>query len=217
MVNRPAGGARSKRHEREPYDWYCDSPREVRQIMRDGRIDLDGDLIYDPSCGRGNILDVAAAHGHATLGSDLFDRRCPIAESPASARHDWFRADFLKSTPPRALRGRPFSIFNNPPYSYQTDICERFIAHALEHYPARWSIFLVPIAFLASEDRWAFFERAYKPAKVAIFSQRPSMPPGSKVTRYTDFKGGMQDYIALAYRSGNGHRWRTETIWIRPD
>lgn len=217
MVNRPAGGARSERKPREPYDWYCDSPREVRQLIRDGRIDLGQDLIYDPSCGRGNILDTAKAHGHDTLGSDLFDRICPMSDTRASTRHPWFEGNFLLMPPPARLAGRPFSIFNNPPYSYQTDICERFIRHALTHYPARWSIFLVPIAFMCSEGRWAFFESEFRPAKVAIYSQRPSMPPGSTVTRYTTFEGGMQDYIALCYRSGNGHRWRTETIWIRPD
>jgi hypothetical protein len=213
MVNRPAGGARSERYEREPYDWYCEDTRPVDQLM--GAIDFEDDLIYDPSCGRGNILDVAKRRGHQTIGSDIIRRTCPVQGSPVDARHKFVRGNFLLLSRAPVVAGLGFSIINNPPYSYQPDICEKFIRKALT-LPLRRAAFLVPIAFLNSNDRWAFFQRDFRPSHVAILSERPSMPPGSKITPYTEFKGGMQDYVWIIYTAGNGHRWRTETIWLRP-
>lgn len=219
MVNRPAGGARSKRHPREPHDWYCEDARPVDQLLDDltkiPALDLDPArvLIYDPSCGRGNILDVAKRRGFATVGSDLFDRICPIQGTRPSERHDFFRADFLRLDRPPATRGRRLVIMNNPPYSYEADIAERFIRRALA-LPIGLACFVVPIAFMCSNDRWAFFRREFRPSHVGVLSERPSMPPGSTLDPYTEFKGGMGDYVWLIYRPP--HRWRTETIWLRP-
>lgn len=213
MVNRPAGGARSERHEREPFDWYCEDRRPVDQLM--DAIDFGDDLIYDPSCGRGNILDVAKRRGHPTIGSDLFDRYCVRLESRASERHRFFHADFLTLKRPPSPGDRALSIINNSPYSYKEGIAERFIRKALE-FPIRRAAFVVPIAFLCSDERYRFFNHEFRPSHIAILSERPSMPPGSTLTRYTKFKGGMGDYIWIIYTAGNGHRWRTETIWLRP-
>lgn len=209
VVNRPAGGARSERHPREPHDWYCENATPVEQLF--DAIDFGDDVIWDPSCGRGNILDVASRRGHRVIGSDLFDRR------NVSRRHPWFRADFLRLGADGVPRtgGRRLSIINNPPYSYIGDICEAFIRRALE-LPVFRAAFVVPIAFLASNERWRFFQREFKPSHIAVLSERPSMPPGSTVTEFTEFKGGMQDYVWVIYTAGNGHRWRTETIWLRP-
>lgn len=205
MVNRPAGGARSVRHKREPYDWYCENEPPVRQMME--RIDFGDDLIWDPSCGRGNILDVAKSRGHPTIGSDIIDRH---------PRHRFYRGNFLQITRAPTRHDRSVSIINNPPYSYIEDIAESFIRKALD-MPIRRAAFLVPIAFLCSNDRWRFFHEEFRPSHIAILSERPSMPPGSTVDQYTDFKGGMADYIWVIYTAGNGHRWRTETIFLKPD
>jgi hypothetical protein len=178
-----------------------------------GLFDPARDLIYDPSCGRANILDVAKRRGFPTVGSDLIDRMCPIQETRASERHSFFRADFLKLERPPATRGRRLVVLNNPPYSYEEDIAERFIRHALS-FPIGLAAFVVPIAFMCSNDRWRFFRREFKPSHVGVLSERPSMPPGSTLDRYTEFKGGMGDYVWLIYQPP--HRWRTETIWLRP-
>lgn len=205
MVNRPAGGARSERYEREPYDWYCENEKPVRQLM--DALDFGDDLIWDPSCGRGNILDVAKGRGHPTFGSDIIDRH---------PRHKFQRGNFLLISKPPSPKDRALSIINNPPYSYVPDIAESFIRKALD-MPIRRAAFLLPIAFLSSQERWRFFREEFKPSHIAILSERPSMPPGSTVNEYTEFKGGMADYVWVIYSSGNGHRWRTETIFLRPD
>lgn len=208
MVNRPAGGARSERHEREPHDWYLENQPPVRQML--DRFDFRGSLVWDPSCGRGNILDVAKERGHPTIGSDLFERW------QVSRRHRFFHADFLTLEKPPSSGDRPLSIINNSPYSYLEDIAERFIRKALT-FPIYRAAFLLPIAFLCGGNRWRFFEREIKPSHIAYLSERPSMPPGSKVDATTTFKGGMADYVWIIYTAGNGHRWRTESVWLRPD
>ncbi len=177
----------------------------MRQLM--AALDFGDDLIWDPSCGRGTILDVAKERGHPTIGSDIIDRH---------PRHRFVRGNFLLQRKPPSAPGRALSIINNPPYSYIDGIAESFIRKALD-FPIRRAAFLVPIAFLCSNDRWKFFQREFHPSHIAILSERPSMPPGSTVTDATDFKGGMADYIWIIYTAGNGHRWRTETIWLRPD
>jgi hypothetical protein len=211
MVNRPAGGPRSVKHPREPFDWYCENATPVDQLME--AIDFGDDLILDPTCGRANILDVARRRGHRTVGIDLHDRRDVISERLTSERHSFARGDFLRLTRPPATRGRALSILNNPPYSYVDGIAERVIRKALD-LPVRLAAFVVPIAFLCSDERWAFFQREIKPWTIAILSERPSMPPGSTLTRLTKFKGGMGDYIWIVYRPP--HRWETRTIWLRP-
>jgi hypothetical protein len=211
MVNRPAGGARSEKWERADYDWYKEPRQANRQIF--DRISFGPsdnlDLIYDPCCGSGWILDEAKDRGHPTLGSDIIDRH---------PRHHFFRGNILQMTkPPKAPPGRSISVVCNPPYSYETDIAEKVIRKVLETVPARKSVFIVPIAFLAGQNRWAFFERDFKPSHVAYYSQRHTMPPGKLIpTMAKPFEGGMQDYVVLIY-TGPRHQWRTESIWLKPD
>lgn len=202
MVNRPAGGARSQRYTREPYDWYIDPPFCTRALME--AVDFADDFILDPSCGRGTILDVAKELGHPTYGQDIVDRH---------ARHPFRRQDFLRMEQLPSTKGRALSIINNPPYSYIPDIAEAFIRKALT-LPIRRAAFLVPIAFLCSETRWRLFARDFTPSHVCILNQRPSMPPGSTVTEATEFKGGMADYVWVVFTAP--HRWKTRTIFLEP-
>lgn len=203
MVNRPAGGARSKVWDAEPYDWYREGPRPVEQLM--DAIDFGDDLIYDPTCGVGNILDVAKKRGHPTFGSDIIDRH---------PRHQFKRVNFLEMQRPPRMEGRNMSIINNPPYSYMPDICEKIIRKAIS-LDVRHSAFLVPIAFMCGAGRRNFFAREFPPSHVCILTERPSCPPGSTVDEHTTFKGGMADYIWLIYT--RPHRWRTQTLWLKPD
>lgn len=212
MVNRPAGGDRSKRWERAPYDWYRESPRVVEQLFHGLALagcSFDDDLIWDPCCGVGNVLDVARRYGHPTVGSDVIDRR------PA---HKFFRANVLTQvTRAPVLSARPTSVVSNTPYSYVPDIAELIISTILERFPVRRAAFILPIAFLASQERWARnkFAGRWKPSHVCIYRERHTMPPGHLVdTMPTPFEGGMADYCALVFT--RPHRWRTETVWLPP-
>src|SRR3546814_9717512 len=136
MVNRPAGGDRSKRWEKAPYDWFCESPRVVEQLMQG--IDFGDDLIWDPCCGRGNILDVAKRYGHPTIGSDIIDRK---------PRHKFMRGNILTQiTRMPIYDGRQPSVICNPPFSYEPDLAELIIATIIERFNVRRAAFIVPLA-----------------------------------------------------------------------
>lgn len=211
MVNRPAGGPRSEKWERADYDWYKEPRLANRQIFERFTFGEPGalDLIWDPCAGSGWVLDEAKSRGHPTIASDIIDRH------PA---HKFFRQNILMATRwPKAPDGRSLSVVTNPPYSYEDDIAEKIIRKILTTFPIRRAVFILPIAFLAGQDRWSFFERDFKPSHVGIYSQRHTMPPGHKIPEMTKpFEGGMQDYCVLVY-TGSRHQWRTETVWLKPD
>ena len=207
MVNRPAGADRSKKWERAPYDWYRESPRVVQQLMHG--VDFGDDLIWDPCCGVGNVLDVAKSYGHPTFGSDVVDRK---------PRHRFQRGNILHqiSAMPTAP-GRRTSVISNTPYSYEDEIAERIMVRILEAFPVRRAAFIVPIAFLAGQERWRDnkFRGRWKPSHTCIYRERHTMPPGHLIdTMATPFAGGMADYAVVVFT--RPHRWRTETIWLSP-
>lgn len=215
MVNRPAGGPRSERYEREPYDWYCESPRAVEQVFAGVPEDTWGapffgdDLIWDPCCGRGNILDVAKRWGHPTVGGDVVDRH---------PRHRFIRGNVLHTSKAPSVPGRQTSVFSNTPYHYVPKIAEQIIAHLLQpKFDLRRLAFIVPIAFLAGQERWRGqkFHGQYRPSHTLIYTERHTMPPGSKIeTMKSPFEGGMADYAVVVFT--RPHKWRTEAIWLPP-
>lgn len=207
MTNRPAGGARSQRWERTQYDWYIEPRWLVEQVFDEISFGDPKDLIYDPCCGSGNILDVAKSRGHPTIGGDVVDR---------NPRHRFNRGNILiNQTIPTAPPGRSISVVCNPPYSYEADIAEKVIRRVLDRVPLRRAAFILPIAFLCGQERWKFFT-TITPSQVLICSQRPTMPPGDKINEMSNpFEGGMQDYCVIVY-TGPKHRHRTETRWLKP-
>lgn len=206
MVNRPAGSHRSQKWERSDYDWYVESPRAAEQLFHG--IDFGNDLIWDPCCGRGNILDIAKRWGHPTFGSDVVDRK---------PRHTFQRGNILKNiTRMPKLYDRATSVVSNPPYGYEPDIAERIIARILELFAVRRAAFILPIAFLAGQDRWRRDRLArWKPSHVAVYRERHTMPPGHAIdTMANPFDGGMADYCVLVFT--RPHRWRTEFLHLEP-
>lgn len=207
MVNRPAGGARSKKWDKADFDWYVEGPRAVEQLL-DG-IDFGDDLIWDPCCGKGNVLNVARAWGHPTFGSDVVDRH---------PTHRFQRGNILTQIAKMpTMVGRATSIIANTPYSYEENIAERIIGHCLDSYPVRRAAFILPIAFLAGQERWGrmLAPGRPRPSHTCIYRERHTMPPGAMIdSMASPFEGGMADYCVLLFTAP--HRWRTETVWLRP-
>lgn len=203
MSNRPAGGARSQKWEKSDYDFYREKPIVIEQLM--ATVDFGDDLIWDGCCGTGNVLNVAKARGHPTIGSDIIDRHC---------LHPFYRSNILKATRwPKSPDGRALSYISNPPYSYEEDIAERIMRHVTGAFPVRRAAFIVPIAFLASAGRYQFFAKDCRPSHVGIYSERHTMPPGELFDTLSG-KGGMADYCAIIFTAGGP--WRTETLWFPP-
>jgi len=204
VVNRPGFKVE---YERAPYDWYREGPRAVEQIL--GEIDFGDDLIFDPCCGAGNVLDVAKRWGHPTIGSDIIDRY---------PKHRFIRANVLTQMAAMpSWPGRATSIISNIPFNYETDIGERIISHCLDRYPARRFAFIVPIAFLAGQNRWARLRAPGRPrpSHTLIYTERHTMPPGHMIDQMeTPYSGGTADYAVLVWT--HPHRFKCETIWLAP-
>jgi hypothetical protein len=194
---------KDREYPRDPLGWYVEPESAVDQLF--DLIPFDG-MIWDPSCGRGTILNVARRRGHATMGSDLVDRYRP-------ERHQFQRQDFLRVSGPPMLR---FSIINNPPYNEpEPMIAEKFIRHA--HQIGGWhrAAFLVPISFQCSERRWSLFAE-HVPSHVISLMERPSMPPGAMLEERGEScrGGGMEDYCWFVFTAGVP--WRTEHLFAKP-
>lgn len=201
-LNSPGKGGQ---YPRDPYDWYRETPESVGSLF--AAIDFEGSLIWDPSCGRGNTLDVARFHGHETVGSDIVER---------GSRHRFYRSNFLVSTKWPIAHDRPLSIICNPPYNYEDGIGERFIQKALDDVPFLFAAFLMPIEFACGQGRYERLYSKRRPAFVGFLMERPSMPPGAAVEELgrDAYRGGMADYVWLVWKSGGPYR--TEAIFLPP-
>ena len=200
-------------YPRDPHNWYREPRSTVEQLadvrLPNGDTLFGDDLIFDPCCGKGNVLDVFKSRGHRTVGSDIIDRH---------PRHDFHQSNVLHRTTWPRVAGKPLSIVTNPPYGKQdgyrsigSDIVHRIINLA----PFRRAAFLLPIEFLCGQDRFGMYQR-WKPSHVAYCSERPSMPPGAMVEDMGDaaYTNGMADYCWIIWTAPHG--WRTESIWLRP-
>lgn len=202
------------KYPQDPHQWYREPKFTVEQIF--DSLDLGGGVIFDPSCGKGNTLDVARARGYLTFGTDIVDR------TMTDSRHGFRRANFLRLTSfPFDPGGRRVSILNNPPYGRVGDVSnmgERFVIHALDHFRERCEhmAFILPIEFMAGQDRFFDIYERRKPRYSMICCQRPSMPPGAAVEDLGDaaYKGGMADYCVLVWTREPAPY--CETIFMRP-
>lgn len=203
-----------KKYPPDPHQFFIE-PRFVPEQIFES-LDLGGGVIWDPSCGTGTSLNVARENGYLTFGTDIVDRH------GRSERHGFRRANFLKLTAfPFDPGGRRVSILNNPPYGKVGDVAnmgEKFIFHALDHFRERCEhmAFILPIEFMAGQDRYFELYQDRKPSYALICCQRPTMPPGAAVEDLGDkaYKGGMGDYCVLIWT--REPRNLCETIFMRP-
>lgn len=113
--------------------------------------------IWEPNCGRGAIVRVLRAAGHAVLSTDLIDYNSPD--------QDLAGVNFV-----RPLENLPEvdAIVMNPPFS----LARECIEHAMDYAPMVYV--LLRLAFLESEIRYPFF-RSGKLARIHCFSDRLPM------------------------------------------
>jgi hypothetical protein len=188
-----------------PEEWSVE-PRDCVETLADflaphlttGVIKKTKMLIYDPSCGGGNILNVFRDRGFPVAGSDIVNR---------GAFNFIGNRDFVES--PRGF-DRPFSIVMNPPYTK----AEGFLRQAFRiatHFVAA----ILPMSFLGSAKRYQFY-LDHPPLYVAYLSDRPSMPPGDKVDELgpSAFKNGRILYCWIIWdvRQRNP---MTRSVWLK--
>jgi hypothetical protein len=111
--------------------------------------------LWELAAGRGAIVRVLRAHGHAVIASDLIDYGFPLHSV----------SDFLTAT---AMPAGCEAILTNPPFQW----AEEFVGHALELSPL--TFLLLRLAFMESERRSHILEGRGL-AHVYVFRKRLPM------------------------------------------
>jgi hypothetical protein len=218
-----SSGKHSKRH---PLDWYVDEHWCAGQLaiaLDDFALErAEGLAIWDPCCGMGNTLLAAFWRMVPVVGSDLVDNLNRANFLPGDGGAFFFETrDFLdvKAAP------APCSIICNPPYSYVPGIAEAFVRHALKLSSRRVCV-LMPGKWVAPgkdmkswSNRSQLFRHEHPPQAVLHLSERPSMPPGDRITAMGSraFRGGMVDYCWIVWDVKRPTApGQTRTIWLPP-
>jgi hypothetical protein len=174
-------------------DFYATPACAVRALLA---VEQIPQIVWEPACGDGAIVQVLRDAGRDVIASDLVDRGCPDAESGV---------DFLLETePPEPAR----AIVTNPPFK----LAEPFVAHAIELVPEVHM--LLRLAFLEGK-RWRSKGFAGHLARVWVFGPRlPFMHRG-------DFAGKKTDSSAIpfawfVFRRDSGRRNPPLVGWLNP-
>jgi hypothetical protein len=178
---------RRVQYERPDGDWFCEPAWAADLIFASGMIP-DTAMIWDPACGRGNIVQAAKRAGHRlAIGTDLVQRGGALCEF-----------DFFRDRPERFQQpGHRVAIVSNPPFNLALEWAIR--ALALNLGPVA---LIVQLRFLAGLTR-AHLYAEYPPAFEAVFADRPSMPPGEQIEALGDaaFSGGTIDFACIVWNT----------------
>jgi hypothetical protein len=151
MLHHAAGSGRAPLIE-HPGDRYDTPPVAVEALLRCERLP---ELIWEPACGTGNIVEVLRAVGHKVIATDLNNRGCPDSR---------FCVDFLLLDP--GIRAE--AIITNPPYQ----LAEKFVEAALLRAPL--VIMLLRLAFFEGQRRSRILEDCGL-ARIHVFRKRLPM------------------------------------------
>jgi hypothetical protein len=135
--------------------------------------------IYDPACGWGTILKEARNFGYGISGSDIVDRRRHCLGS-SFRKHDFLTCHVR-------IRG---SVVSNPPFDHVQEFCE----HALDLGADK-----VAMIMLIRRLPAAHWLQELPLIRIWLLTPRPSMPPGSWISKGNKPGGGTQDFCWLVF------------------
>lgn len=168
-------------YERAEDEWYVDEPHCTDLLVA---VEPLVGRVWDPCTGLGTIARRLRAAGHEVLATDLRKR----------GFEDIGGLDFLHGTLPGNC---PDNIVMNPPFG-RAKTAQAFVERAVALAPRKVCA-LLPLSFLASEARFEWWGD-YRPARVWIISNRPSMPPGNKLlSGEIKAQGGKTDYCWVVW------------------
>ena len=145
--------------ERDPHDNYETPPDAVHQLL--SNVKLDGG-VWDPSCGRGNIVRTMIEAGRSASGSDKYRWPTPGLRLGVDVSFDY---DFLKSME------TPSNIVMNPPYSK----ADEHVRHALRIVENdRLVCVLLRLTWVAAQKRADLLKHL---TKVIIVGRLKMLPP----------------------------------------
>jgi hypothetical protein len=180
---------------RDPHDWYVE-PEAVSAALF--RAQDFAQTIWDPACGRNNILRGAAAAGYETIGSDIVNRTAVS-----------YVADFLAED-----REHPDAdIVCNPPFKYCSKAADFiWIRRCIQKsrvttallLPSNWDCGSAVARFIDTTSLYRIYQ----------LCPRPSMPPGRVIQAGIKPGGGRQDFSWFVWLRGyTGHPTKHWLNW----
>ena len=159
--------------------------------------------IYDPAVGVGTIPLAAIRSGFPAMGSDKIDR-------PKAGPFNSGVRDFLE---PRTQPGWAANIVTNPPFKKLIEFIEKALT---ETRPGGVVAVLAPLSFLASQERYGFFQRP-EVERIIFLSKRSSMPDGDALLAGAVKRGGGKvDYAWAVFRAGGRRGADVTSHWWMP-
>lgn len=199
-MNAPTRDLKAKLWARDPLDYYVEPPEVSAALFR---VERFVGHIWDPACGRGNILKAAIESGYrnCVVGSDVERRSCPF----------YFHGmrDFLDEQKLCLAQ----NIVTNPPY-FSGKGTERFIRKALELAIGKVAIF-TDTRFLSGDARARDLFKLHRPHRIWLLTPRPSCPPGAWLDAGNKAGGGTADYCWLVWSLTEPPPSRSEIDWLR--
>lgn len=169
---------------RDPHDWYVE-PYECSAAILDSLAYDPQDLLWDPACGSGRIVESAEAIGLRAVGSDLVYR-----SKFCSEKIDFFRSD-------NCFDAR--HIISNPPFGRAED----FVLHSLDLISDGGTVcMLLPLVWASGFST----KRSWLPKSplmsMHVLSPRPSMPPGKVIEAGVRPGNGTKDFAWFVWEKG---------------
>lgn len=179
---------RKVQHDRADDDWYIEPSWSADLLFASDMLPA-GIPVWDPACGRGTMIEAARRSGRHAIGTDIADR------GARQCHHDFFRSEPFDIDFHRFCD--PWIIASNPPFNVALEWALR--ALSLDIGPVA---LIVQLRFLAGLTRAHLYDE-FPPAFEAVFSDRPSMPPGAKIEEMGDsaFSGGSIDFACIVWNA----------------
>jgi hypothetical protein len=201
IISEPTHALNANIWEREAADWYREPKWCSRRLFDDYRFD---GIVYDPACGKKNIVNAALDHGYEAHGSDLIDR---TGHTPNIDFFNFQGADFNDEDD----FGHCHNIVSNPPF----DRLEDFALHALKIAKRRVAL-IFPIRRLPAAGVWL----EGTPLKyISYMTPRPSIPTGQVYDELEaqgkEPSGGTQDFAWLLW--DHSHVGDPTVKWLHRD
>jgi hypothetical protein len=147
----------AQRHEpHDSLDFFPTPPWATRALCEHG-VTIRDCRVWDPACGRGDMVRPLAEYAQGAVGSDVHDYGMGFLQH-----------DFLQPYMPHGIDGCDW-VITNPPFRLGEQFARRAIAIA-----GHGVALLVRTSFLEGQERYRLFSE-HRPAVIAQFVERVPM------------------------------------------
>ncbi len=172
---------------RADHDFYTTDARAVKALLN---VEKFNDIILDPCCGTGSIVQVLKERNYTVRATDLIYRGCGEGN-----------IDFLNDDFPAYV----FDIIMNPPYTRTIDFIQKALSLAKQKVAV-----LLPLSYIESQERYEKIYSKSPPSTIYAFINRIQIKKGDVSNGNT--KANMKAYAWYVW--DKGHKESTILHWI---